>query len=328
MTAVLRVVPLLAAAALLSILVGVRQVGPSDLWAILTAYDSTDADHVAVAMVRLPRVLAAIVAGSALGVAGSILQAITRNPLAEPGLLGVNAGAAFALLAGTLVFGGIDQTLAAALTFPGAAIASAAVFALAGGFGGASGPIRLTLAGAALNALLLSLVTAVVMIRQDTLEVMRFWVAGSLAQSATRPLLAMSLAAGTGFVLALILAPRIEALSLGEALARGLGAHPGWTQAGALVAVTLATGAAVGIAGPIAFLGLMVPPLARRLAGHRFRAELWLAAILGASLMLVADTLGRLVLAPSEVRVGIMTAVIGGPAFVWIARSLRPGDAP
>ncbi|TPE49580.1 FecCD family ABC transporter permease [Amaricoccus solimangrovi] len=308
-----------------SLALGVRPIGPSDYLDMMLAFDPTNADHVALATVRLPRVLGAIIAGGALGVAGAVLQGITRNPLADPGLLGINAGAAFALLAGGALLGDLDQTRVAMLTFPGAALAALTVFGLAGGLRGDTGPMRLTLAGAALNALLLSLVTGAVLLRRESLDMMRFWVAGSLAPAGSRPLAEMALAAAAGAILALAIAPRIEALSFGHALARGLGIRPGRTQGMALAAVALTTGAAVAVAGPIAFLGLMVPPLARRLVGHRLRMELVTAFLLGGATLLLCDTLGRLVLAPAEVRVGVMTAVIGGPVFIWIARGLRPG---
>ncbi|WP_425049449.1 FecCD family ABC transporter permease [Psychromarinibacter sp. S121] len=308
-----------------SLTIGVRSLDPAAYWQALTAYDPRDPAHVTLMAIRIPRLVAGLIAGAALGVAGTVMQAVTRNPLADPGILGVNAGAAFALLVGTTLLGRADEAIVALLTFPGAAIASAIVFALGGGLRGDVGPVRLTLAGAALNALLLSLVTAIVLVRQDSLDVFRFWVAGSLTQATTRPLAEMAgvAALGTGF--ALLIAPRIEALSLGTALSRGLGTRPGRVQAGALVVVTLTTGAAVAVAGPIAFLGLMVPPLARLVAGHNLRGELVVSAMLGATILIFADTLGRLLLAPSEIRAGIMTALIGGPVFLWIARRVRPG---
>ena len=316
---------LLALAMVLSLSLGVRSLLPGDYIAAFTAYDPYDPAHITLMSIRLPRLAAALIAGGALGVAGSMMQALTRNPLADPGLLGGNAGAAFALILGTTLLGRADQTTIALLAFPGAAAAAAAVFALGGGLRGDAGPVRLTLAGAALNALLLSMVTGVALIRQESLDVFRFWVAGSLSQAAARPLAEMAVAATLGGVLAWALALRLEAQSLGSALARGLGTRPGLVQAATLVAVTLTTGAAVAVAGPIAFLGLMVPPIARCVAGHSLRAELLAAAILGASLLLVADSLGRLILAPAEVRAGIMVALLGGPVFIWIARGLRPG---
>ncbi|WP_109464656.1 FecCD family ABC transporter permease [Albibacillus kandeliae] len=325
MTRWIVVAGLLALAALASLTVGVRDMSLDAYLQALTAYDPQNPAHVTLMAIRIPRLCAGLVAGAALGVAGVLMQSVTRNPLADPGLLGVNAGAAFALLVGSTLLGRADEAALALLAFPGAAMAAAAVFALGGGLRGDVGPVRLTLAGAALNALLLSLVTAIVLIRQDSLDIFRFWVAGSLSQAVARPVAEMAAVAGLGGVLALLFAPGIEALSLGGALSRGLGTRPGRVQAGALVAVTLTTGAAVAVAGPIAFLGLMVPPLARMIAGHRLRAELVMAAMLGATVLLLADTLGRVVMAPSEVRAGIMTALLGGPVFLVIARRLRPG---
>ncbi|SMX51221.1 FecCD family ABC transporter permease [Actibacterium lipolyticum] len=315
----------LIASILLSLMVGYRVLVPSDYWQALSAFDPYDPAHVTLWSIRVPRVIAALIAGSALGIAGTVMQSLTRNPLADPGLLGVNAGAAFALIIGTTVLGRVDQASIAMMAFPGAAVASVAVFALGGGLRGDAGPVRLTLAGAALNALLLSLVTAMVLIRQDSLEVLRFWVAGSLTPAAMRPLAEMAVVVGLGGAVAWLIAPQLEALSLGTAMARGLGARPARVQGAALIVVTLTTGGAVAVAGPIAFLGLMVPPLARLVSGHRLRGELFAAAGLGAMIVLFADTAGRLILAPGEVRVGVMIALLGGPAFIWIARQLRPG---
>ena len=319
------VAALLALCAVASLTLGVRSLAPQVYLDALFAFDPTDPAHVTLVAIRIPRLAAGLIAGAALGVAGTVMQAITRNPLADPGLLGVNAGAAFALLLGTTLLGRADEALIATVAFPGAALAAAAVFALGGGLRGDVGPVRLTLAGAALNALLLSLVAAVVLIRRDSLEMFRFWVAGSLTQAATRPLAEMAGIAAIGAALALLIAPRVEALSLGSALSRGLGTHPRAVQAGALAVITLTTGAAVAVAGPIAFLGLMVPPLARLAVGHNLRAELAVSAMTGAAILVLADTLGRLLLAPSEIRAGIMTALIGGPVFLWIARRIRPG---
>ncbi len=313
------------AAMVASLTLGARPVPLGAAWQALVAPDWTDPVQVTFLSIRLPRLLAGLVCGGALGAAGMAMQALTRNPLADPGILGVNAGAAFAVTVGSLLLGRADTGFLAALAFPGAAFASFAVFALGGGLNGDASPVRLTLAGAAFAALLFSLVSAVVLIRGDTLEVVRFWIVGSLAEAAARPLAAMTAAALVGGLIALVLAPRLEALMLGAALARGLGTSPGATQAGTLLAVTLLVGAAVAIAGPIAFLGLMAPPLARWLVGSALRPGLLASAAIGAAVLLLADTLGRLVFAPAEIRAGVMTALIGGPVFVLIARRLGPG---
>ncbi|MBT9386563.1 iron ABC transporter permease [Pseudooceanicola sp. CBS1P-1] len=316
----------LVAIMLLAMLAGARGIAPADLAALLGHYDPTDPAQITLLEIRLPRLVAGLIAGAALGVAGMVMQAVTRNPLADPGLLGVNAGAAFSLLLGATLLGRGDAASLSLLTLPGAGLAALAVFSLGGGLAGDAGPVRLTLAGVALNAFLLSLVSLLVLLRRESLDVFRFWVAGSLAEAGQRPLTGLALLALCGIVLALLLAPRLEALSLGGALARGLGTHPGRVLAGALLAVTLCTGAAVAVAGPIAFLGLVVPPLARRIMGTEMRGGLIAAALLGAGLLLLADIAGRLLIPPGEIRAGVMTALLGGPVFLWIARRLRPGE--
>ena len=233
---------LLAASVVLSLSTGVRSITLAEALSAVTAYDLHDPAHVTLMAIRLPRLVAGLVVGAALGVAGTVMQTLTRNPLADPGILGINAGAAFALLLGAAVLGRSDQGAVAAFAFPGAALASLAVFSLGGGLRGEAGPVRLTLAGAALNALLLSMVTALVLIRQDSLDILRFWVAGSLTEAVYRPVAGMALVMLAGAALALLIAPLIEALSMGADVARGLGTQPARVQAGGLVAVTLTTG--------------------------------------------------------------------------------------
>lgn len=325
MKAAIGLVLLFFVAIALTLVVGVRDAGISDVWNALFAFDASDPTHTVIRSVRMPRLVAGLIAGAGLGMAGTIMQAVTRNPLADPGLLGVNAGAAFAVVVGALITGYSDSGMMAALAFPGAAIASIAVFLVGGARSGSGSPIRLTLAGVAINALLLSLVSAIILSRAETLEIFRFWVTGSLAQANTRPLEAMFIALLIGAVIAAIIAPRIEALALGSSLARGLGTKPGAVQLSALLAIMLMTGAAVAVAGPIAFVGLVVPPLARRIGRHVLRSELVVSAILGGSVILLADTAGRLVVAPAEIRVGIMTALVGAPVFIFVVRRLKPG---
>ncbi len=309
----------------LTLVVGVRDAGIADIWNAFFAFDANDPTHAVIRSVRVPRLVAGLVAGAGLGMAGTVMQAVTRNPLADPGLLGVNAGAAFAVVVGALLTGYSDSGMMAALAFPGAAIASIAVFLVGGARSGAGSPIRLTLAGVAINALLLSLVSAIILSRNETLEIFRFWVTGSLAQANTRPIEAMFVALVLGAAIAAVIAPRIEALALGSSLARGLGTKPGAVQLSALLAIMLMTGAAVAVAGPIAFVGLVVPPLARRIGRHVLRRELAVSAVLGGAMILLADTAGRLVVAPVEIRVGIMTALVGAPVFIFVVRRMKPG---
>lgn len=325
MTKWLLLAGLLAVAVVSNLLLGVRTLSLTEIWSGLTAFDPTNPAHVALIDLRVPRVVAGAFCGAAFAAAGMSMQTLTRNPLADPGILGVNAGAAFMVTLGTLIMGQAGAGLLALLAFPGAGIAAVVAYALGGGFRGEANPLRLTLAGVALSALLVSLVTAIVLIRGDSLEVLRFWIVGSLAEARARPILDMTLAGLAGLGLVLALAPRLEVLSLGDDLSRGLGVSPWVLQTGTLAAITLMSGAAVALAGPIAFLGLIVPPVARRLAGAGLRSGILMSAFLGAILLLFADLAGRFILAPAEVRVGIMTAIIGGPVFVLTVRRLRPG---
>ena len=218
---------LLILAAIATLAAGVRAVSVPEIWHALVAFDPMNPLHIVIHDIRLPRLIAGLAAGASLGMAGSIMQSLTRNPLADPGLMGVNAGAAFTIVLGAFLLGRADGGFIAALSFPGAALASLAVFAIGGGLRGEAGPVRLTLAGIALNALLMSLVSAIVLTRTEALEVFRFWAAGSLAQANVRPLLEMSAIAALGAGCALLLAPRLEALALGTGLAKGLGTKPG-----------------------------------------------------------------------------------------------------
>lgn len=311
--------------ALLALLCGMRMISPAVAWAALTVPDTANPAHITFLDIRLPRLAAALIAGAGLGLAGVILRVLTRNPLAEPGILGVNAGAALAVVAGALLLGPGDGGLVTVLAFPGALAAMFAVFLIGGGARGAAGPMRLTLAGAVLNALLLSLTTGLVLLRAEGLEVLRFWSNGSLAMAASRPLAAMAVVVALCALLALLLAPLLETLALGEALARGLGTRTDRVKGIALLIVALLAGASVGVVGPLAFLGLIVPELARRLAPPDLRAQMLAALCLGPMVLLLADLAGRLIMPPAEVRVGLMVALIGGPVFIWLARGLRPG---
>lgn len=311
---------LLALAALLALSLGARPVAPAAIWAALTAPDLSNPDHAAILNLRLPRLAAGLVAGGALGVAGALMQAVTRNPLAEPGLMGVNAGASLAVALGAALGLGSDP---AALAFPGAAAATLAVFALGGARSGGLGPARLALAGMALNAFLLSAVTAIVLTSPAALDQYRFWAVGSLMEAATRPVAAMAVVAAAACLGALALGPALDALALGEDSARSLGLRVGTVRLAALGLTAALAGAAVILAGPLAFVGLMAPHLARTLVGDGARPSLAASGILGAAILLLCDVAGRLILPPGELRAGTMTALLGGAVFVAVARRLR-----
>ncbi|WP_424862542.1 Fe(3+)-hydroxamate ABC transporter permease FhuB [Streptomyces sp. MMS24-I29] len=270
---------------------------------------------------RLPRTLTAVLVGAALGVAGSLLQAVTRNPLAETGLLGVNAGASLGVVAGIGLLG-LDSGYAYLVcAFVGAVTASGLVLLIAGRGRGGS-PMRLVLAGSALGATFGGLTSVVVVNSAETYDRFRFWVLGSLAGtegfgelSRLLPVLVV------GFVVALLVTRPLSALALGDDLARSLGHRPSVIRTTVAVAVTLLTAAAVALAGPISFLGLLSGFVARALAGTRAAARLVLAGLIGAAVLTIADVVARVVSRPFEAPVSVIVALIGAPVLIGIVRS-------
>ena len=307
---------LLAVVLGLSIAVGAGRVPLADVWPGLT--DPRAHAYTVVHEMRLPRTLLGLLAGTALGLAGAVMQALTRNPLADPGLLGINAGASAAVVAAIALLGvtGIDGYIWFALA--GSAAVSVLVHALGGGR--TATPARLALAGSALNATLFSFVSAVMLLDTTSLERMRFWTVGSLADARPDTVRQILPFVAAGLVLALALSRPLNALALGEDSAVALGADPVVTRAGAVLAVTLLCGAATAACGPILFVGLMVPHLVRRLTGPDLRWLFPYCVVLAPVLLLGADVLGRVVARPGELLVGIVTAVLGGPFFVYFTR--------
>ncbi|WP_314038707.1 iron ABC transporter permease [Dietzia sp. CH92] len=306
--------------AALSITVGSRDIPAGVVWDALTAFDATDSRHLLVRDLRVPRALNALVVGVALGVAGAMMQSLTRNPLAEPGLLGINAGAAAAIAVGISFLGitGVSGYLVLGLV--GAALASVAVFLL-GGVRNGTNPVRLVLSGAALTAVLSALTTVVLLnSNEEVFDRYRNWMVGSLAGRGTDVLVAVGLLAAVGVGLALAQSRALDAVALGEDTGRALGADPGRTWALAGVVVVILAGAATAAAGPIVFLGLAAPHLARLLVGVDHRWLLPYSGAIAAALIVLADALGRLVAPPGEVPVGIMVAIIGGPFFIILVR--------
>ncbi|WP_054416986.1 FecCD family ABC transporter permease, partial [Achromobacter ruhlandii] len=268
-----------------------------------------------------PRTLLAVLTGAALAVAGALIQALTRNPLAEPGLLGVNAGAAASIVTTALVLGGLPaHPFWAAL--PGALGAAAAVYLIGAGGRGLQ-PVRLILAGAAVNAVLFAYVQAVALLRDDIFDAYRFWAVGSLAGQSLDAAWRAAPYIGFGLLLAAALARPLNLLALGHALAQALGLRAGLCRLLGLLCVAMLAAAATAAAGPIAFVGLAVPHMARRLAGPDLRWLLAYCAVLGPLLMLIADILARLLRAPAELLTGVVVAFIGAPFLLAALRS-RP----
>ncbi|MFI0718756.1 FecCD family ABC transporter permease [Streptomyces sp. NPDC021224] len=306
-------------AVLLSLAVGSRAIPPDQvLDALLHGGTSQNAE--VVRSLRVPRTVIGIMVGAALAVAGVVMQGITRNPIAEPGILGVSQGASLGVVC-AIAYAGVG-TLSGYVwfAFAGAGAAAVAVYAIAArGRGGAS-PVKLALAGAAMNAFLTSIVSGVLTTDAQTLETYRFWQVGSLSGRDTHIIGMIWPFLLAGLLLVLAMARGLDALALGEDVAKGLGQNVALLRLLGALGATVLTGAAVAAAGPIAFVGLAVPHLARALVGTAHRWVLPMALLLGPVMILVSDVVGRIVFPPSEVPVAVMTALIGVPFLVALVR--------
>lgn len=274
----------------------------------------------AAVITRIPRTVLAIVVGAALALSGAGLQAVTRNPLADPGIFGVSAGASLAVVIGIAFFGLPNPYAYIGVGILGAAAASVFVYTVGSlGRGGAT-PLKLALSGAATTAAFTSLVSAILLPRVDVLETFRFWQIGGVGGATWERvgIVAPFLAAGT--LVCLLSARGMNSLALGDDVATGLGEHVFRTRLVAASGAVILAGAATAIAGPIGFVGLVVPHLCRLLVGTDHRWLLPFSAIVGAALLVSADIIGRVVARPSEIEVGIVTALIGAPVFIWIVR--------
>ncbi|WP_425442686.1 FecCD family ABC transporter permease [Streptomyces indicus] len=303
-----------------SIAIGAKQIPVGDVWHGLFGNTGTDND-VVIRELRLPRTLLGLLAGAALGLAGAVMQALTRNPLADPGLLGINAGASAAVVSAISFFGVTSLTGYVWFAFAGSAAVMVLVYAL-GGVRAAT-PVRLALAGTAATAALYGYINAVQIMDTAALDKMRFWTVGSLASASMSTVGQVLPFIGVGIVLALIVARPLNAMGMGDDTARALGAHVNRTRAVAMLAVTLLCGAATAACGPIVFVGLMVPHMVRSFTGPDQRWILPYATVLSPVLLLGADVIGRVVTRPAELQVGIVTALIGGPLFIFLVRRRR-----
>jgi iron complex transport system permease protein len=314
-------VGLLAFAALLSLAVGARSIPLGDVIDALVREGSSQNETI-IRSLRVPRTLLGIVVGAAIGVAGALMQALTRNPLADPGLLGVNAGAAAAVVL-ALSFGLAGATSSVWFALLGAAAASVAVYAIGTAGRGGATPVRLALAGTAITAALTAVIYGVALADQKLLQQYNFWAVGALSGRGRTQLESVLPFIGLGMLIALLLARSLNALALGDDSARSLGAHVGRTRIGGALAVTLLCGAATAAAGPMYFLGLTVPHAARALCGPDQRWVLAYSAVLGGALLLFADVVGRVIVRPGELQAGVMMAIVGTPLFIALVRSKR-----
>ncbi|MFD5620367.1 FecCD family ABC transporter permease [Streptomyces yangpuensis] len=320
----LALVLILLTAMLVSLGVGARGLTPSEVWYGLTA--GPGADHrlteirLIVQTVRIPRTVLATVAGVALGVGGALIQGYTRNPIADTGLLGVNAGASFAVVSVIAVLGFANPFQYVWFAFAGAAVAGVVVFGLASIGRGAGNPLTLALAGQGVTVFLAAMTTAVALSDKASLNALRFWNAGSVAGVGFGVIWPVTAFVAAGLVLALTTLPAVNLLNLGDDVARGLGVNIALNRTVGIIAITLLAGAATAACGSIAFLGLMVAHVARYLTGPDYRWLVPYAGLLGAIVLLLCDIAGRLLVRPGELDAGVVVALLGAPFFavlVW-----------
>ncbi|MFF2222928.1 FecCD family ABC transporter permease [Streptomyces globisporus] len=307
---------LLALAVAGGLAVGAQPVPPAEVFAALLDPDAPYASIVR--EVRVPRTLLAVTAGGALGLAGAVMQGLTRNPLADPGLLGVNTGAACAVVAATVLLGTRSLQAVVWWALLGAAVAVVVVYLLGGRGAGRGTPEGLVLAGVAVTAVLGAVVSGLGVLDADAYGTLRMWSVGTLAGRELPVLCHVLPFLLVGAVLALTTAPALNAFALGDEAGRALGVAPGRVRLLGTLATVLLSGAATAAIGPVGFIGLVAPHVARLLAGPDHRRLMPYAVLIGAGLLLVADIVGRVVARPAEIQVGIVTAFVGAPVLIWL----------
>lgn len=311
---------LLLLAVVASLALGARDIALGQVWAALVDPVAGDNDHLVVRDLRVPRTLVGLVGGAALGVAGALMQGVTRNPIADPGLLGINSGASLAVLGAISLLGVTSVSGYLWFAFAGAALAAVVVYGAASlGVEGVT-PVKLALIGAAVTATSTSVITVVLLADTQALDDYRFWQVGSLANRPLDVLSAVAPFVVVGLVLALAAGRVLDALALGDDVARGLGQDVVRGRLLVVLAVVLLCGSAVSMVGPIAFVGLAVPHLARAVVGLDHRRIVAVSALLGPVLLLGADVVGRLVVRPGELEAGLVVALVGAPVLLLVVR--------
>ena len=308
----------LAALMLVSLVIGSRDVGLDDIVAALGG--SIDGFSEAAVAKRIPRTVLAVIAGAALGMSGAVMQGVTRNPLADPGILGVNIGASLAVVIGIAYFGLSAASSTIWVAIVGAAVTALFVYTVGSlGRGGAT-PLKLALAGAATSAALASFISAVVLPRNDIADSVRSWQIGGVGGGSFTSVQQVLPFLVVGFLVCLLSSRGLNSLALGDELAAGLGERVAIARGSAALGAVVLCGAVTAVTGPIAFVGLVVPHACRLLIGIDHRWLLPFSAVLGAALLTAADVVGRIAARPSEVDVGIITALVGAPFFIYIVR--------
>lgn len=306
-------------AAGLSLFLGSTAIAPDQVIAALLSPDMANQEHVAVLELRGPRTVGCILVGAAFAVAGALMQGVTRNPLADSGLLGINAGAAFALALCLALLPGMSFAGVVVASFAGAALAMGAVYGAVSFRRHNVDPVLLVLAGCAVGLFLTALAQGVAIFFNIGYS-LTFWTAGGVAGIRADTLALAAPFMVVALVAACALAPRVTVLSLGDEAASGLGVSVGRSRTLCLLVVLVLAGAAVALAGPVAFVGLMVPHVVRRFVGADYRVVVPASMVAGALFMLLADVLARTLIAPSEVPIGVIFAIAGVPFFIWCTR--------
>lgn len=313
-------VALLAVVTMLSVGVGARTISWATIWEALWSYDRANIDHLAIHESRIPRTVVGLIVGPALGLCGALIQALTRNPLADPGILGVNAGASFGVTVAVGLLGLTAPLAYVWFALFGAAAVTVLVYALGSIGGRRTTPAKLVLAGVAIGAVLGGLTSAIVLFDEFTFNQMRFWGVGAIGGRNLDTVLAFAPLIAIGVLIALAVARSLNAFALGDDLAASLGVKIGRLRVAVIIAVTLLAGTATALAGPIGFVGLMVPHAVRWFVGPDQRWILVFTLIMSPILLLTADIVGRIILPSGEMRVGLVTAIVGAPVLILLAR--------
>ncbi|RNE49799.1 iron chelate uptake ABC transporter family permease subunit [Corynebacterium alimapuense] len=309
----------------MSMLIGSRSIPPDEVLYFLVHPDPSDAVSQVVWQSRVPRTVLVLLAGAALGVAGGLMQAVTRNPMTDPGILGVNAGATLAVVVGLAYFGMNDIGQYMWWSLAGALLTSVVVFVVGNTGASRGNPVRMTLSGVALGAVLSGFSSAVLLSNSNVLTRMRGWSAGTTASQPLDATLTIAPLILAGLLLALLSTRSLDVLALGEASATTMGAHPNRIRLVVLVAIALLAGGATAAAGPIGFLGLLAPHLSRMIVGPHQGWILLYSALLAPTIMGFSDVLGR-VIVQGEVPVGVVTAFVGAPLLIWMVRRFRVSE--
>lgn len=324
-TGFLALLAALAIAVFLSLAIGARAIPLSEVMEALRG-DASGQTSLVVNGLRVPRTLIGLVAGASLGVAGTLIQAVTRNPLADPGILGVNAGAAFALAVGTGVAGVSGAMGTLGLAYLGAFLATVLVYAIGSAGRGGGSPVRLTLAGVALGAVLSGITRAILLTDKERFASMTAWESGSLVDRDLDLLLVALPFLGVGLLIALAIAGSLNAIALGDDLAAALGANVMLVRSLAVLAVMILAGTATALAGPISFVGLMIPHVVRWIVGPDHRWIIAHSLLAAPTLLVLADVVGRVLVQPGELPAGIVTAFIGAPVLIHLVRRRRASE--